>query len=104
MLAPVAGSAVQVGVEAINRFCQYPGDGRFAGTTWASEQVCVGYSIGRDGVAQRLDDVLLANHLFPAARPPFSIQGLGHAQSVSESGAVVNRAISFPEFISLRWS
>jgi hypothetical protein len=49
----------------------------------------------RHSIAQRLNDMLLPNNIFPAVGPPFTIKCLSHSSSVSESPAAVNQADYF---------
>ena len=78
MQAGIAGPFGQLWLQAVDRFGQQTGGSGLAGAARASEQESMRHPVGGDGIAQRLHDVLLANHLVPLGRTPFTIQCLRH--------------------------
>lgn len=65
-------------MQAVDRLGQQPGNGGLARAARAGKQVCMPGFIGGDSISQRLDNMLLAEYIIPAARPPFSIECLSH--------------------------
>jgi len=63
----------EVFIQTVDGFSEYTGNGGFPGAARPGKKKGMPFAPGGDGVAQRLDDVLLADDLFPAAGPPFSV-------------------------------
>ena len=78
ILAFVAGALGEVGLQAVDRLGQQAGGGGLAGAARAGEQIRVGYAILADGALEGDDHMILAMHLVPVLRPPFTIIRLCH--------------------------
>ena len=88
-LADVARVAV-LEVRAVDGLGEDPGQRRLAGPARTDEQDRVGDAVGPDGVAQRLDDRLLADDLAEGLGAPASVERLvrgGRAHDLLRSGA-----------------
>jgi hypothetical protein len=73
VLADVARPFSQFRLQAVDRLGQQAGGGGLAGAARAGEQEGVRHPVGSNGIAQRLHNVLLANHLIPLGGAPFAI-------------------------------
>ena len=71
--AGVAGLALGQG-SAVHSLGEDASGGGLAGAAGSGEEVGVGDLVGGEGVAQRLDDVVLSDHLLEAAWAPLSVQ------------------------------
>ena len=78
MVALVAGTFGFVFVQAVNGFRQQARERGLACAARPREQKRVTDAIRRDGIAERLHYMLLADNFGPTLRAIFSVEGLGH--------------------------
>jgi hypothetical protein len=60
-------------IQAIDSLCQQAGSGRLASAARACKQVCMYHMVTGDGIAQRLDNMLLSNNIIPLEGAPLVI-------------------------------
>ena len=75
-LARVARLAVDAGSVQLTALARMRASRRLAGAARPDEQEAVAHPVGADGVAERLDDRFLADHLAECLRAPAAIEGL----------------------------
>ena len=90
-MALVARPFGQVGIGAVDAFCQEAGRGGLAGATGAAEQISVTNPVGGRGLTQRAGNMLLSYHIIKPGRTPFAVKGLGHELSLALSPGHGNR-------------
>src|SRR5579871_2039708 len=78
----VTRSFVDVGILAVDRFCQQARRGRFAGAAWPAEEISMTDAPRFERVAQRPRDMFLSHHVLEGHGTPFQVESLfWHVQS-----------------------